>query len=610
MFLLAAATAVPAAAQTGGGNLPRIATHDNLRSAGRLQDGVLSLSLRAGAGWWYPEGAGGRPRRVAAFGEEGRPLSIPSPLIRVPAGTVVQASIRNTLDAPLRIHGFCDKPGTCEPLAVPAGGRRIIRFALQSAGTFHYWATARNLPLALRRDDDSQLGGAIVVADAPDADLRDRVFVLGLMEEEGHGTSITELTVINGRSWPHTERLEYAVGETARWRIVNLTATPHAMHLHGFYFHVDSVGDGARDTRHAAANRPQAVTEQLAPGATMTLTWVPERAGNWLFHCHMLVHMMALPEHGAPHNQHASGEAAAGMAGLVLGIQVTGGRQAVPTPDAERRPLRLVIEPDTRHGATPSYKVDLVTAAQPPPRLSDRAVPGPVMLLTRGEPVAVEVVNRLNEPTAIHWHGIELDSYDDGVPGFSGTGGSVTPPVAAGGTFTARFTPSRAGTFIYHTHWHNADQLAAGIYGPLIVLEPGQAYDPVADHIIVLGLDGPYRPQPDETFVVNGHAPPRPLDLKADAPHRLRFVNITADNVALTVQLVSRFDPIRWTLVGKDGAETPAALRTERPARQLVAVGETYDFELAPMPPGAVGLWMELRRGNGEMIFQWPVRVQ
>jgi FtsP/CotA-like multicopper oxidase with cupredoxin domain len=298
------------------------------------------------------------------------------------------------------------------------------------------------------------------------------------------------------------------------------------------------------------------------------------------------------------------------MAGLVLGIHVPG---SPPTPLASevvRRPLRLIIEPDDRHGAVPSYKVDLEAGAQPPPRVNDRAVPGPVMVLTRGEPVAVEVVNRLREPTAMHWHGIELESYDDGVPGFGGTGGSVTPPVAAGGSFTAHFTPSRAGTFIYHTHWHNADQLAAGIYGPLIVLEPGQAFDPVSDHVIVLGLDGPYRPQPHEPFVVNGDTKPRLLDLRAGVAHRLRFINITADNVALTVQLLSEFDPIGWTLIGKDGAETPPAQRTERPARQLVGVVETYDFELAPMLPRAVGLWMELRRGNGELLFQWPVRVQ
>ncbi|MEP7002319.1 MAG: multicopper oxidase domain-containing protein [bacterium] len=28
------------------------------------------------------------------------------------------------------------------------------------------------------------------------------------------------------------------------------------------------------------------VTERAAPGRTLTMTWVPERTGNWLFHCH------------------------------------------------------------------------------------------------------------------------------------------------------------------------------------------------------------------------------------------------------------------------------------------------------------------------------------
>jgi hypothetical protein len=153
-----------------------------------------------------------RPRRVAAFGEEGGPLSIPSPLIRVPEGTTVHVSIRNTLAAPLRIHGFCDRTGThVMPVTVPAGRRREVRFALHAAGTFHYWATTGSRSLALRHGDDSQLGGAIVV-DPPGADVRDRVFVMGLLEEGSGGATATRLTVINGRSWPHTERLEYTVG--------------------------------------------------------------------------------------------------------------------------------------------------------------------------------------------------------------------------------------------------------------------------------------------------------------------------------------------------------------------------------------------------------------
>ena len=59
------------------------------------------------------------------------------------------------------------------------------------------------------------------------------------------------------------------------------------MHLHGFYFDVDSLGDGSR---HVVRRRGAAavVTQLMQPGATMAMTWTPERVGNWLFHCHMM----------------------------------------------------------------------------------------------------------------------------------------------------------------------------------------------------------------------------------------------------------------------------------------------------------------------------------
>ncbi len=612
-LFIAAGAPVVHAGQAGAAALPAIATHDNLKPAGRIENGELRVSLWAGVGRWSPYGAAGTAFDLAAIGEEGGPLSIPSPLIRVPQGTVIYASLRNTLSMPLRVSGFCDRPGPCEPLVIAPGTSRSERFTLASAGTFHYWAGAANSRLGNRDGDDSQLGGAII-SDAPGADAGDRVFVLGRRAGEA-GAQRAPLTVINGRSWPHTERLSYATGDTARWRVINLTNIAHAMHLHGFYFRVDSVGNGAVDTSYAEAARRLAVTEQVPSGNTMTLTWVPERPGNWLFHCHMLVHMMAreslrpglAPEHGShgaavPHD-------AAGMAGLVLGVQVTGRDRTAAAASAPRRPLQMVIEHDARHGTAPSYKVGLSSAGQPARRLNDGGAPGPVMVLTRGEPVSVDVANRLREPTAIHWHGIELESYDDGVPGFGGTAGSVTPPIAPGSTFTARFTPSRAGTFIYHTHWHDPGQLAGGIYGAIVVLEPGETYQPERDHLIVIGLDGAYPEDPlrDEPFAVNGERTPRALDLKAGVVNRLRFINITADSVALTVQLASRFDPVQWTLIAKDGAATPAAQRTARQSRQLVSVGETYDFELTP-PQGP--LWLEVRRGNGEQLLQWAVRVR
>lgn len=82
-----------------------IATHDNVKPAGSVENGELRVSLWAGMGTWLPAG-NGSDITVSAFGEEGGPLSIPSPLVRAAQGTIVRASVRNALAAPLRVAGF------------------------------------------------------------------------------------------------------------------------------------------------------------------------------------------------------------------------------------------------------------------------------------------------------------------------------------------------------------------------------------------------------------------------------------------------------------------------------------------------------------------------
>ena len=143
-----------------------------------------------------------------------------------------------------------------------------------------------------------------------------------------------------------------------------------------------------------------------------------------------------------------------------MGVRVSGESPdtKASTGAPQRFTLRLREEPN-RYGNRPGYRVDAegIEAS----RVSPGSIPGPVIVLTRGEPAEIQLVNMLPDPTAIHWHGIELDSYFDGVPGWGGHRGSTTPPVEPGGTFTAKFTPPRAGTFIYHTHWHDGRNSAA-----------------------------------------------------------------------------------------------------------------------------------------------------
>jgi hypothetical protein len=95
--------------------------------------------------------------------------------------------------------------------------------------------------------------------------------------------------------------------------------------------------------------------------------------------------------------------------------------------------------------------------------------------------------------------------------------------------------------------------------------------------------------------------------MKAGVPHRLRLINITANNTALTASLVNQLELIEWKPVAKDRATLPAAQSVLRAARQQVAVGETYDFEIHPAGPQ--NLWLEVRRGNGEWVMQAPIHV-
>jgi FtsP/CotA-like multicopper oxidase with cupredoxin domain len=89
-------------------------------------------------------------------------------------------------------------------------------------------------------------------------------------------------------------------------------------------------------------------------------------------------------------------------------------------------------------------------------------VPGPVLEAKQGVPLEIEFTNRLPEPTVIHWHGLRIPAAMDGTE-------VVQRPVQPGETFTYRFTPPDAGTFWYHPHFNETEQLEKGLYGALIV---------------------------------------------------------------------------------------------------------------------------------------------
>jgi FtsP/CotA-like multicopper oxidase with cupredoxin domain len=265
---------------------------------------------------------------------------------------------------------------------------------------------------------------------------------------------------------------------------------------------------------------------------------------------------------------------AAGMGQLVLGITVSGeDKDRTKAWHADRK---LQLEIAERSGL-PRYALSLKGDAQQLGGGQQAGLIGPPIVLTRGEPVEIEVLNKLKSPTAIHWHGIELESYYDGVPGWSGEGKQVTPPIAPGSSFIARMIPPRAGTFIYHTHWHDEYQLTNGIYGPLIVLPPGEKFDPAADIPFVFSI-GDFG-NLGEIALINGTPQSKMMQLEAGKTYRFRLINISTNNQGMQASLRGANGPVEWRVIAKDGADLPSALQRESNAELTITVGETYDVQ-------------------------------
>ena len=104
-------TAAPVAGTPGSVN-NLVATNDNRTPAGRVRHGVLAIHLDARTARWRPEGVSGPALPIFAFAEEGHTPLVPGPLIRVPAGTEVRATLRNSLPKPLVVGGLQERPAT------------------------------------------------------------------------------------------------------------------------------------------------------------------------------------------------------------------------------------------------------------------------------------------------------------------------------------------------------------------------------------------------------------------------------------------------------------------------------------------------------------------
>src|SRR5690349_15538120 len=161
-------------------NLPPIAANDNRTPAGRLNAGVLSVSLDIRKGLFHPEGDDGEAIAAYAFAETGKALQDPAPTIRVPEGATIDVTLNNQLTVPATVNGLHTRPGDDKDvITVAAGGTEHVRFLAGAAGTYLYQANTADGTRGGNRVNDALLGGALVVdAVGNTITATDRVFVL------------------------------------------------------------------------------------------------------------------------------------------------------------------------------------------------------------------------------------------------------------------------------------------------------------------------------------------------------------------------------------------------------------------------------------------------
>lgn len=140
-------------------------------------------------------------------------------------------------------------------------------------------------------------------------------------------------------------------------------------------------------------------------------------------------------------------------------------------------------------------------------------VPGPQIRVALGDRVRIVLRNRLEESTAMHFHGLLVPNAMDGVPGIT------QPLVEPGQSFTYEFTVRNSGSHMYHSHMNGAFQIPAGLLGAFIVEGNAEPASDI-DQLMVLN-DGPLG------YTINGKGFPAtaPIVAKPGQKVRLRYMN-------------------------------------------------------------------------------------
>lgn len=204
-------------------------------------------------------------------------------------------------------------------------------------------------------------------------------------------------------------------------------------------------------------------------------------------------------------------------------------------------------------------------------------IPGPTLRFKAGDKVRIYYRNDLDEASTVHWHGLVVPNSMDGV------GLLTMPPVMPGETFVYEYTiPNTPGTFMYHAHMNDMEQVSMGLSGAFLV-EPrdggGGKYD--QDRVMLLNnIQGHY--------LINGKEFPNidPWLVKKGDLLRVRMINISP------IELHPMHFHGHFTKeISRDGTSVAGGASARVENTVLIAPGQTIDLEVKMNGPGK-GAWI------------------
>ena len=205
-------------------------------------------------------------------------------------------------------------------------------------------------------------------------------------------------------------------------------------------------------------------------------------------------------------------------------------------------------------------------------------IPGPTLRFKAGEKLRIYFRNDLDEYSSVHWHGLIIPNSMDGV-------GLVTQPgVAPGETFVYEFqVPNTPGTFMYHAHMNDHQQVAMGLSGAFVI-DPrdGGTGEFDQDHIMLLNnIEGHY--------LINGKEFPNvdPYIVRKGDKIRVRMINISPIEIH-----PMHFHGHFTKEIARDGTDIGTETGNARVENTvLLAPGQTVDVEVKMDAPGK-GAWL------------------